>query len=129
MTANLGVVQETMLIPLVIKANETLRQKARIRDEKAVEIMKQLQMDTEKYDKFMSHEGVVARTIMFDQALKQFLEKYPEALCPGLTLLRENSFNDVMKTYTFRGWLFGSLPKLKDCNDRLAVYRYKRRDA
>ena len=52
MTANLGVVQETMLIPLVIKANETLRQKARIRDEKAVEIMKQLQMDTEKYDKF-----------------------------------------------------------------------------
>ena len=47
MTANLGVVQETMLIPLVIKANETLRQKARIRDEKAVEIMKQLQMDTE----------------------------------------------------------------------------------
>ena len=52
-----------------------------------------------------------------------------EALCPGLTLLRENSFNDVMKTYTFRGWLFGSLPKLKDCNDRLAVYRYKRRDA
>lgn len=129
MTANLGVVQETMLILLVIKANETLRQKARIRDEKAVEIMKQLQMDTEKYDKFMSHEGVVARTIMFDQALKQFLEKYPEALCPGLTLLRENSFNDVMKTYTFRGWLFGSLPKLKDCNDRLAVYRYKRRDA
>lgn len=266
MTANLGVVQETMLIPLVIKANETLRQKARIRDEKAVEIMKQLQMDTEKYDKFMSHEGVVARTIMFDQALKQFLEKYPEAvcvnlgcgldarfyrvdngrilwydidlpdamtvrkqfftesdrvhqiagsilkadwtqavetgrplifiiegvlmyfsqeqvktllsilagafpefvllaelmppmavkqakhhdtlkstnatfrwgtksgkeleaLCPGLTLLRENSFNDVMKTYTFRGWLFGSLPKLKECNDRLAVYQYKRRDA
>ncbi len=57
MTANLGVVQETMLIPLVIKANETLRQKARIRDEKAVEIMKQLQMDTEKYDKFMSHEA------------------------------------------------------------------------
>ena len=101
MTANLGVVQETMLILLVIKANETLRQKARIRDEKAVEIMKQLQMDTEKYDKFMSHEGVVARTIMFDQALKQFLEKYPEALCPGLTLLRENSFNDVMKTYTY----------------------------
>ena len=84
MTANLGVVQETMLIPLVIKANETLRQKARIRDEKAVEIMKQLQMDTEKYDKFMSHEGVVARTIMFDQALKQFLEKYPEAVCVNL---------------------------------------------
>lgn len=220
---------------MVIKSNETLRHKARVRDEKAVEIMKQLQMDTEKYDKFMSHEGVVARTIMFDQALKQFLEKYPdamtvrkqfftesdrvyqiagsilkadwtqavetgrplifiiegvlmyfsqkqvktllsilagafpefvllaelmppmavkqakhhdtlkstnatfrwgvksgkelEALCPGLTLLWENSFNYVMKTYTFRGWLFGSLPKLKDCNDRLAVYRYKRRDA
>ena len=53
MTANLGVVQETMLIPLVIKANETLRQKARIRDEKAVEIMKKLLRYLKKYLKLL----------------------------------------------------------------------------
>lgn len=265
MTANLGSVQETMLIPLAIKANETLRPRARIGDEKAVEIIKKLEADTEKYDKFMSHEGVVARTIMIDRALKSLLTKNPDAvcvnlgcgldarfhrldngrilwydidlpdamevrkqffkeqervcqiagsileagwtesikkgrplifiiegvlmyfsreqvktllsilsgafseyvllaelmppfavktakhhdtvkntkasfrwgtktgkeleqLCPGLTLLRENSFNDVMKAYTFRGWLFGTLPKLKECNDRLAVYQYRTPD-
>lgn len=263
MAPNLGVVQETMLIPLAIKANETLRPKARIRDEKAVEIINRLQIETEKYDKFMSHEGVVARTIMFDREVKAFFEKYPnavcvnlgcgldarfyrvdngkilwydidlpdamevrkqffpeeervrriaasilepgwtesvgkgrplifilegvlmyfsreqvktllsilsdafpkywllaelmppfavkqakhhdtlkstnatfrwgtktgrelETLCPGLTLMRENSFNDVMKTFTFFGWLFGTLPKIRDCNDRLAVFRYNR---
>ncbi|MDD3252068.1 MAG: class I SAM-dependent methyltransferase [Lachnospiraceae bacterium] len=256
----LGNVQETMLIPLAIKANETLRPNARIRDEKAVEIIRELEADTDQYDKFMSHEGVIARTIMFDRTLKVLLEKHPDAccvnlgcgldarfdrvdngrllwydidlpdamavrkqffqeqervkqisgsiledgwtreiekgrfmifliegvlmyfskeqvqcllgilsyafpefvllaelmppftskmskhhdtikntkavfgwgtksgkeleeLCPGLTLIRENSFNDVMKKYTFRGWLFGTLPKIRDFNNRLAVYR------
>ncbi len=49
-----------------------------------------------------------------------------ETLCPGLTLMRENSLNDVMKTFTFFGWLFGTLLKIRDCNDRLAVFRYNR---
>ena len=44
-------VEETMLIPLVIKANETMRKKARIQDKKAVEIIQKLQIDTQKYDK------------------------------------------------------------------------------
>lgn len=261
MKVKLGTVQETMLIPLVIKASETQRPKARIRDKKAVEILEQLELDTDKYDKFMSHEGVVARTIMFDRALKSYLQQYPDAVCvnlgcgldsrfsrvdngsilwydidlpdaiavrkqffqeeervrliegsilepdwtrlvkkgkkvifiaegilmyftreqvkallgvisqeftdyillaelmplaaarmskhhdtvkntgavfswgtdsgkeleqlrPGLKLIKENSFNDVMKGFTFRGWLMGTLPKIKDMNDRLAVFQY-----
>ena len=47
-----------------------------------------------------------------------------EQLCPGLKLIKENSFNDVMKGFTFRGWLMGTLPKIKDMNDRLAVFQY-----
>lgn len=39
MNIQLGKVQETMLIPLAIKANETLRKNPRIKDEKAVEIV------------------------------------------------------------------------------------------
>ena len=54
MKVKLGTVQETMLIPLVIKARETQRPKARIRDKKAVEILEQLELETDKYDKFMS---------------------------------------------------------------------------
>ncbi|MCD7998781.1 MAG: hypothetical protein LUH21_16280 [Clostridiales bacterium] len=75
MESKLGAIQETMMIPLAIKANETLRPNARINDEKAVEIIRQLNVHTDKYDKFMSHEGVVARTIMFDRALNGYLKK------------------------------------------------------
>ena len=42
MELELGDVQTTALIPLVIKANETLRPNARIKDPKAVEIIQKL---------------------------------------------------------------------------------------
>ena len=259
MNTKLGNVQETMLIPLAIKANETMRPNARIQDKRAVEMAEELGFDLTMFDKFMSHEGVVARTIMFDEALKGYMEEYPdaacvnlgcgldsrfervdngkilwydidlpdvievrkrffkeqgrvsmiaesvldpgwtervekrqktifvaegilmyfskeqvsrlltvianhfpdfvllaelmppeaakgskhhdtvkhtkatfgwgtrsgkelEALCPRLRLVRENSFNDVMKKYTVRGRLFAALPKIRDFNDRLAVF-------
>ncbi len=259
MELQLGDVQETMLIPLAIKANETLRENARICDTRAVEIVKSLGLDTSKYDKFMSHEGVVSRTILFDREIKAWIKKYPDTvcvnlgcgldgrftrvdngkilwydidlpdtmavrrhfyqesdrvkmidgsvlekgwtekvekgrktiflaegllmyfseeqirrllkqirddfpdfvllaelmtpfavkgskhhdtvgktkavfrwgcksgtelqpLCPGLKLVKEISFNEVMKRFTFFGWLFGTLPGLKNCNDRLAVF-------
>jgi len=46
MELKLGDVQTTALIPLAVKANETLRKKPRIRDPKAVEIIKTLKFDT-----------------------------------------------------------------------------------
>ena len=75
-------VEETLLIPLVIKANETLRKKPRITDNKAVEILKELNIDRislSKFDKFISHEGVVARTIMLDAAVKKAINQWPNA--------------------------------------------------
>ncbi|MBN7774275.1 class I SAM-dependent methyltransferase [Clostridium aminobutyricum] len=77
-------VQETMLIPLAIKASETKRDNARIQDPMAVEIVGKLGIDISKYDKFMSHEGVVARTILFDDALKHYIKKYPNAACVSI---------------------------------------------
>lgn len=59
MDLQLGDVQETALIPLAIRANETKRKNARIHDEKAVEIIDSLEIDTKDLDKFISHEGVV----------------------------------------------------------------------
>lgn len=61
MELKLGDVQTTALIPLAVKANETMRKNARIKDRKAVEIIKTLKIDTTQYDKSMSHEGVIAR--------------------------------------------------------------------
>lgn len=76
MELKLGDVQTTALIPLAVKANETLRKNARIKDKKAVEIIKALQIDTAQYDKFMSHEGVIARTIMLDRQLRDIIKKH-----------------------------------------------------
>ena len=52
MELQLGDVQTTALIPLAIKASETKRDNARITDNKAVEIVNTLGIDTAGYDKF-----------------------------------------------------------------------------
>lgn len=80
MELQLGDVQTTALIPLAVKANETLRKNPRVSDPKAVEIIKALNIDTEQYDKFMSHEGVIARTVMLDRQLKEIIRKTPDAV-------------------------------------------------
>lgn len=95
MDLQLGDVQETALIPLAIRANETKRWNARIHDEKAVEIIVTLAVDTKDIDKFMSHEGVVARTIMFDRTLKKLLEKYPDAVCLNIGCGLDDRFSRV----------------------------------
>ena len=80
MELKLGDVQTTALIPLAVKANETMRKNARIKDQMAVEIIKTLKIDTKPYDKFMSHEGVIARTIMLDRHLKGIIKKAPDTV-------------------------------------------------
>ncbi len=52
----------------------------RITDNKAVEIVDALGIDISKYDKFMSHEGVVARTVMLDRQLQEIIRKNPETV-------------------------------------------------
>ncbi|MCM1345126.1 MAG: class I SAM-dependent methyltransferase [Lachnospiraceae bacterium] len=95
MDLQLGDVQETALIPLAVRANETKRRNARIHDEKAVEIIEVLAVDTRDMDKFMSHEGVVARTILFDRTLKKLLEKYPDAVCVNIGCGLDDRFSRV----------------------------------
>ena len=95
MTLQLGDVETTALIPVAIKANETLRRKPRIKDEVAVEIIKKLKIDTKPYDKFMSHEGVVARTIMLDRMVKDFVSKNPDAVIVNVGAGFDNRFSRV----------------------------------
>lgn len=95
MNLQLGDVQETALIPLAIRANETKRENARIHDEKAVEIIETLAVDTKDIDKFFSHEGVVARTILFDRTVKKLLEKYPDAVCVNIGCGLDDRFSRV----------------------------------
>jgi len=95
MELKLGDVETTALIPLAIKANETLRANPRIKDNKAVEIIKVLGVDTKKYDKFLSHEGVVARTVMLDRQLSGIIRKEPECAIVNLGAGFDDRFSRV----------------------------------
>ena len=95
MELKLGDVQTTALIPLAIKANETLRKNPRVADLKAVEIIRALGIDTAPYDKFLSHEGVVARTIMLDRQLVGIINKHPDTVIVNVGAGFDNRFPRV----------------------------------
>ena len=76
MDLQIGDIQETALITLAIRASETDRPNARIKDLKAKEIIDTLGVDVSQYDPFMSHEGVVARTIMYSNQLQELIKQY-----------------------------------------------------
>lgn len=122
MDITFGDIQETALIPLAIKASETARPNARIEDEKAKQIIETLGVDVSKFDPFMSHEGVVARTIMFRDELKKLLKDYPDALCINLGCGFDDKFSQVDNGKLI--WFDVDLP------DQIAVRRkvYEDRD-
>ena len=90
-----GDIQETALVTLAIRASETARPNPRIRDEKAAEIIRDLGVDVSKYDPFLSHEGVVARTIMFADALRALIDVHPDAICINLGCGFDDKFSQV----------------------------------
>ena len=95
MELKLGDVQTTALIPPAVKANETLRKNARIKDKKAVEIIRTLNINTKPYDKFMSHEGVVARTIMLDRQLNGLIGRHPDTVIVNVGAGFDDRFSRV----------------------------------
>ncbi len=95
MELQFGDIQETALITLAIRASETGRQNARIKDPKAKEIIDALGVDVSKFDPFMSHEGVIARTIMYRDQLKDLIQKYPDAVCINLGCGFDDKFTQV----------------------------------
>ncbi len=94
-TLQLGDVQTTALIPVAIKANESLRPCPRIVDNVAVSLVKHLDLDTQPFDKFMSHEGVIARTIMLDKYVGDFVASNPSACIVNLGSGLDNRFSRV----------------------------------
>lgn len=95
MDLKFGDVQETALVTLAIRASESVRPNARISDPMAVEIIDTLGVDVSKYDPFLSHEGVVARTIMYRDTLKELIGKYPDAVCINLGCGFDDKFSQV----------------------------------
>lgn len=74
-------VPETMLITLWAKAMETGRPDALLHDEKAVEILRQIDYDFTKFKnaKF-SQAGCCIRANLIDRAAKTFINRHPDAV-------------------------------------------------
>ena len=74
---NVTGVPETMIQTLYARAKETKKQNAKIKDEIAVELMKNLDYDFSIADKDKAmNYGVIARTIVLDRMVKQYLKKH-----------------------------------------------------
>ena len=94
-TANLNDISETLLIPLYYRAIETQRPDAMIKDEEAVELIRQLSLDGPiRYDSDwlkqtpMSKANKVLRIMLtrqMDHYTRDFLEHHPEAVVRDVT--------------------------------------------
>ncbi len=76
-TVELGPVQETLLIPLLGRAEETRRGAGLIDDPKAVEIVDRLDYAFDKWRGKPSLRGASLRTRMIDDDVRAFLELHP----------------------------------------------------
>lgn len=74
-------VMETMLIPLAAKAAETTCNHPRITDVEAVKIKSMIDYDFTRFEKRLTHEGVIARTIILDREIQKDINHYPNANC------------------------------------------------
>jgi O-methyltransferase involved in polyketide biosynthesis len=78
---SLGGISETLLIPLYVRAKESQRLDAMIKDDRAVAMVNQIDCDFSKF-KMQQHDevGVIMRMNKFDSHMRNFLVQNPEAV-------------------------------------------------
>ncbi|MEM9488372.1 MAG: class I SAM-dependent methyltransferase [Myxococcota bacterium] len=76
-SVELGPVQETLLIPLLGRAEETKKKRGLLRDPKAVEMVAALDYDFAKWHGVGSLSGSALRARIFDEQVQAFLERHP----------------------------------------------------
>jgi len=81
---NLGGVAETLLITLYIRAMESQRPDALIKDDKAVALVTQMSYDFSRFDQIKMDEedkvAIILRNREFDRYVRDFLARHPEAV-------------------------------------------------
>jgi O-methyltransferase involved in polyketide biosynthesis len=103
---DLGNVEKTLFLPLWGRAQETKKQKPLLVDETAVRIIEQVELDFSQMAlnvDDISKIGWIKRSLICDQVIKGFIEKYPEGTLVnigcGLDTTFERTDNGKMKWY------------------------------
>ena len=97
---NVTGVPETMVQTLYARAKETKKQNAKIKDEIAVELVEKLDYDFSIADKDNAmNYGVIARTIVLDRMVEQYLKKHENTVVvkPPMLKIEKTSDHKIYK--------------------------------
>ena len=94
---NKGTVQETLLLPLWGRAYETQKNKPRLIDKNAVEIIKNIDYDFSDIERTqaMSQHGWVARSLHTDRMALEFMKTHPEATIVNIGCGLDTTFSRI----------------------------------
>ncbi len=86
MKANLTGIPETLFVTLRARAVETMRPDAAVKDPDAVEILRQIQFDESPKNTVsnVSQTGIIVRTLIFDEIVRDFLANKQQAVVVNL---------------------------------------------
>jgi len=92
-----GTIQETLLLPLWGRAYETRKNRPRLIDENAVEIIQKIDYDFSNIEKTqsMSQHGWVARSLHTDKVAHEFIEKHPKASIVNIGCGLDTTFSRI----------------------------------
>jgi O-methyltransferase involved in polyketide biosynthesis len=75
----LGEVQETLLVPLYLRALENRRKRPILRDPKAAEMVDSIDWDFERFGQRLRAVSCILRTAIFDEWIAEFLRRHPDS--------------------------------------------------
>ncbi len=127
MKVNLTGVPETLFITLRIRAYETMRSDAAIKDTYAMDILKQIELEASNKDQISeaSQTGTIVRTMIIDEIIAGFVKNNPQgvivnlgcgldARCKRLRLNGCQWFDiDVEESINVRKYFFEETPSYK----------------
>ncbi|ECC9924013.1 class I SAM-dependent methyltransferase [Salmonella enterica subsp. enterica] len=100
-------ISETLLIPLVCKAEETQQTKPIIRDYMACSILKKINIDTDKYKKKrISRVGTALRTKFFDSTVSEFIDKNKHPVIINLGCGLDTRYYRLKKDITYKAHFY-----------------------
>lgn len=96
METKLANVSKELLLPLWARAKETMYGNSIVKDNKAVEIIKQIDYDFSKFDNFwMAQIDVAVMTKILDDRAEKFIKKYPNSTIINIGCGLDTRFNRI----------------------------------
>jgi O-methyltransferase involved in polyketide biosynthesis len=113
-------VAETLLIPLYVRAVETQRPDALVRDDQAVAMVEQIDYDFTRI-KIAGHDqvGIILRVQQFDSRVRDFVTRHPDAVVVHIGCGLDTRFERVAESNVRVEWYDLDLPEVMELRQKL----------